>query len=117
MPDWATSLLATFVGAGAALAGVWLQLREQRRREKSSAVAARIGRFARVLALLNEYSPDRVERLVVERGQPFTDAGVLGERLNPLRDELALVAAAEPENARQIFDLVDGFPPTFTHFR
>jgi hypothetical protein len=44
---------------------------------------------------------------VVERGQPFTDAGVLGERLNPLRDELALVAAAEPENARQIFDLVD----------
>ena len=107
MPDWATSLLASLVGGIIALSGVWLQLREQRRRELRAAEAGRTERFARMLALLNEYSPDRVERLAVERGQPVTDAVMVEERLRPLRDELAIVAASEPENARQILDLVD----------
>jgi hypothetical protein len=107
VPDWATSLLASLLGGAIALSGVWFQANEQRRRELRAATALRTERFARMLSLLNEYSPDRVERLVLGRGQPITDAVMIQERLRPLRDELAIVAASEPGNARQILSLVE----------
>jgi hypothetical protein len=97
-------LLASLVGGIIALSGVWLQLREQRRRELRAATGQRTERFARMLALLNEYSPDRVERLIIGRGQPVTDAVMV-------RSVSDLFArnwqSSQPENARQMLELVD----------
>jgi hypothetical protein len=107
MPDWTLSLLATFVGAAAALAGVWVQLRAQRQREEREGRAARTGLFGRVLGLLAEFSPERIDRMA-----KTADIGTVSEivqtrqRLNPLREGLAVLAANEPDQADLIFELI-----------
>jgi monoamine oxidase len=102
MPSWQTVVItvgASGVAVVGTLLGTWLQLRHNRREQKVRAEAARRERAAQILGrvrtLLHDLDPERMGANV-SRKTP-TQLASFERRWSPLRDELAVFAAADDD--------------------
>lgn len=105
MPDWLTALFAALAGGLLSLAGVWVQLYNQQRQAKEAARTSQAGVFARVLAIIEQYNPDRAERMLALQ-EPMPRGWDAEQVLAPVRDGLATYAAANPKSAPEVLELV-----------
>jgi hypothetical protein len=96
MPDWASTLLATAIGATAALAGAGLQMWQARQAAKAAERAEWAATFGPVLGMLGDQWRD----------QPIA---WYEETWGPVRDRLAVAAAGHPssETRSTIFELLE----------
>jgi hypothetical protein len=106
MPAWLTTLFAALLGGFLSLAGVWMQLRSQQRQARDAARSSRSVVFARVLALMQQYNPDRAQRMLTAQ-EPMPRGWDAEQILAPVRDSLAACAADEPSTAKETLQLVD----------
>jgi hypothetical protein len=106
MPAWLTTLMAAFLGGFLSLAGVWMQLRFQHRREELAALAEREAVFARVLGVLHENNPDRAQHML-ETQEPLARGADAAAILGPLRDSLASAAGSDLAIADEALRLVE----------
>lgn len=105
MPEWLTALLAALLGGFLSLAGVRMQLQHQERQARASARASHAAVFARVLAIVEQYNPDRAQRMM-EAQEPLPRGWDAEQILAPVRDGLATYAAENPQSAPETLELV-----------
>jgi len=104
VPDWATSLIATAVGAAAALAGVWMQIRYQRSQAREAERAAVRAQwrdiFAPLVTILAE--PPR-------RGGSFISdpKHLSNEEWAKIRADLGAAMTIQPARATEIRALLE----------
>lgn len=99
MPDWATSLIATGVGACAALAGVWMQIRYQMRQARLASAAADRERWRGILSLVISFLAEPPQRGLIWP--------VESKDWDRIRDALSEAAAMETLLAGQVFELLE----------
>jgi len=91
MPDWASALLGAAIGAGAALAGTLLQLREARRQREDVRRETGAALLGRILSLLRECEP-------TQSGPRVATMNDLRWRWGELRLALDVFAAGHPSD-------------------
>lgn len=105
MPDWATALIAALIGGFLSLAGVWIQLAAQQRQARAAARASHAAVFARVLAIVEQYNPERAAKMLAAQ-EPMPRGWDAEQVLAPVRDGLATFAAENPRSASEALELV-----------
>jgi hypothetical protein len=120
MPAWATVLLtlgSTAIGATAALAASWMQLRSARRDREQAEAGARRARGAAVLGpirgVLDDLEP---QAIAASGGRSDQTIANIGRRWWKARDELLVFGAVDPsgEVAAAANSLADAVAATWT---
>jgi hypothetical protein len=120
MPAWATVVLtlgSTAIGAVAALAASWMQLRSARRDREAAEAASRRARGAAVLGpllgVLDDLEPNAI---AVSGGRSEQTIANIGRRWWRARDDLLVFGAADPAGdvAHATNSLADAVAATWT---